>query len=152
MSKTIGQYKIAIIGPRDVVSGFKALGVEAFEAYSSEEALEQLKNIKQLSTDSSSSAYAVVCIIEDLMIDMDEKEYQRIMNSSFKPKEEASQKDMENFVNAVAAGRKVKELDANQTAGYLPAVVVLPGTSGSQGFAEARLRKLSEKAIGAAII
>jgi V/A-type H+-transporting ATPase subunit F len=38
------------------------------------------------------------------------------------------------------------------TAGALPAVVLLPGPQGSQGYAEARLRQLSEQAVGSAII
>ena len=148
MSKATTQYKIAIIGPTDVVSGFRALGVDTFSAHNSDLALEQLKNIKQLSANRE-SAYAVVCIIEDLMIGMDEKEYQRVLGGSFKRKEEPTQADREALVDAVAAGREIGE---SQSASYLPAVVILPGTKGSQGFAEARLRKLSEKAIGAAII
>lgn len=117
MSKNTNQYKIAIIGPTDVVSGFRVLGVESFEAHNPEEVLVQLKNIKKLSSDSAAkSAYAVVCIIEDLMLGIDEKEY----------------------IKAVS--------------GPLPAVVILPSSKGSQGLAEARLRKLAEKAIGASII
>ena len=149
MSNVTNQYKIAIIGPTDVVSGFRALGVDTFSAHNSDTALEQLKNIKQLLANSG-SAYAVVCIIEDLMIDMDEKEYSRVMSGSFKRKEEPTKADREAVIDAIAAGREIS--DQSQSVGSLPAVVILPGTSGSQGFAEARLRKLSEKAIGASII
>jgi V/A-type H+-transporting ATPase subunit F len=116
MSKDITN-KIAIIGPADIVSGFKALGVESFEAHTPDEAMSQLRKLKQIALDEqSTTVYAVVCIIEDLMVGIDEKEYSRVVE------------------------------------GPLPAVVILPGPQGSQGFAEARLRKLSEKAIGAAII
>ncbi len=117
MSKNTSQYKIAIIGPSDVVSGFRVLGVESFVAHNSEEVLGQLKKIKQLANSGEAkSIYAVVCIIEDLMIGIDEKEYAKAVN------------------------------------GPLPAVVILPSAKGSQGLAEARLRKLAERAIGAAII
>lgn len=117
MSKNINQYKIAIVGPNDVVSGFKALGVEAFDAKSSDEVLGQLRKIKQINNSENNQApYAVVCVIEDLMVGIDEKEYAKVVS------------------------------------GPLPAVVLLPSAKGSQGLAEARLRKLAEKAIGAAII
>ncbi len=149
MSKVSHQYKVAIIGQSDVVSGFRALGVDTFPAYSSDEALSQLKNIKQLTSETGSPAYAVVCIIEDLMIGMDEKEYSRVMSGSFRRNEDLTEGDKEAVVDAVTKGREVGEAGSNS---YLPAVVILPGTGGSQGFAEARLRKLSEKAIGAAII
>ncbi len=116
MSKNPNQYKIAIIGPSNVVSGFKALGVDAFTAQKSDEVILQLKKIKQINnSENESAAYAVVCIIEDLMLDIDEKEYAKAVH------------------------------------GPLPAVVMLPSSKGSQGLAEARLRKLSEKAIGASI-
>lgn len=116
MSKPLNKYKIAIIGPNDVVSGFKALGVEAFDAKNADDVLDQLRVIKQSNSMENSSPYAVVCIIEDLMIGMDEKEYAKVVN------------------------------------GPLPAVVLLPSAKGSQGVAEARLRKLAERAIGASII
>ena len=41
---------------------------------------------------------------------------------------------------------------ARVTAGALPAVVMLPGPQGSLGYAEARLKKLAEQAVGSAII
>lgn len=117
MSKSVNQYKIAIIGPGDVVSGFKVLGVESFVAHDSEEVILQLRKIKHLAMSGEvSSTFAVVCIIEDLMHGIDEKEYAKIVN------------------------------------GPLPAVVLLPSAKGSQGLAEARLRKLAERAIGASII
>ncbi len=117
MSKSVNQYRIAIIGPNDVVSGFKALGVEAFDAKNSDDVLRQFRKIKQSNnTENNETPYAVVCIIEDLMVGIDEKEYAKVAS------------------------------------GPLPAVVLLPSAKGSQGLAEARLRKLAERAIGASII
>jgi len=120
MSKVLNQYKIGIIGPDNVVSGFKALGVESLPANSPEEVLQQLRLIKNTAAttidSNTKSIFAVICIIEDLLIGIDEKEY------------------------------------AKAVSGPLPAVVILPSTKGSQGLAEKRLRRLAERAIGAAII
>lgn len=114
---TTNEYKIAIIGPSDTVSGFKALGVETFPAYSSVEALAALSKLKQQTQDPLSEVrYAVVCIIENLVTEVDQSEYAKIVE------------------------------------GPLPAVVILPGPEGSQGFAISRLRRLAEKAVGSAII
>ena len=110
-------YKIAIVGPLDTVSGFKALGVDSFRANTAEEALAQLKKIKDQTVDpASDTKYAVVCMIEDLVSDIDQTEYAKVVE------------------------------------GALPAVVLLPGPEGSNGFAVERLRKLAEKAVGSAII
>jgi len=76
----INEYKIAIIGPTDTVSGFKALGVDSFQAQTTEEALEQLKAIKKMTLDpSSNTKYAVVCIIEDLVTLVDQSEYAKVI-------------------------------------------------------------------------
>lgn len=118
MSTTnLTDYNIAIIGPKDVVSGLKVLGVEALPATTAEEALAQLRAIKQWHRDGvPGKQYAVVCIIENLLASVDQAEYAKVV------------------------------------AGALPAVVVLPGPEGSQGFATARLRALAERAVGSAII
>jgi V/A-type H+-transporting ATPase subunit F len=113
----INEYKIAIIGPLDTVSGFKALGVDSFQAQTTKEALEQLKFIKQETLNPESDMnYAIVCIIENLVAGFDQADYAKIVE------------------------------------GPLPAVVILPGPEGSQGFAISRLRRLAEKAVGSAII
>ena len=100
-----------------MVSGFRVLGVEALDAKSSDDVLGHLRRIKlSNNTENNQTPYAVVCIIEDLMVGIDEKEYTKVVS------------------------------------GPLPAVVLLPSAKGSQGLAEARLRKLAERAIGASII
>jgi V/A-type H+-transporting ATPase subunit F len=111
------EYKIAIIGPLETVSGFKALGVDSFQAQTAEEALDQLKTIKEQTLNpTSETKYAVVCIIEEMMTLVDQNEYAKVVE------------------------------------GPLPAVVLLPGPSGSSGFAIERLRMLAEKAVGSSII
>ncbi|MCA9362975.1 hypothetical protein KC851_01520 [Candidatus Kaiserbacteria bacterium] len=116
-NKKSSEYKIAIVGPEDTVSGFKALGVDSFPASTADEALTQLKKIKEHTLNPDSGAkYAVVCVIEDLVSLVDQHEYAKVVD------------------------------------GPLPAVVLLPGTEGSSGFAVERLRSLAEKAIGASVI
>lgn len=113
----LSKHTVAIIGPTDTVSGFRALGVETFPAHNAEELLTQLERIKSLTVDDTLPVvYAVVCVIEDVLTGVDEAAYARLLS------------------------------------GPLPAVVILPGPTGSQGQAEARLRRLAEKAVGSAII
>lgn len=79
MSKS-NDYKIAIVGPEDTVSGFKALGVDSFGANNAQEALEQLRKIKDSTIlPTSTEKYAVVCIIEDLVAEVDQTEYAKLV-------------------------------------------------------------------------
>ena len=83
MSTTNTEYKIAIVGPEDTVSGFKALGVQAFPAQTAEEAMEQLRTIKKLTVDPESAIkYAIVCIIEDLVTLVDQAEYAKVVEGA----------------------------------------------------------------------
>ena len=81
MSTSNNEYKIAIIGPIDTVSGFRALGVEAFDAQTGEAAMEQLRELKKAMLESESATkYAVVCVIEDLLTDVDPAEYAKVVS------------------------------------------------------------------------
>jgi Archaeal/vacuolar-type H+-ATPase subunit F len=100
-----------------MVSGFKALGVEAFDAAGPEEVLAYLRTIKQGNNDPEHpTTYAIVCVIDDVIQGVDQTEYAKVVE------------------------------------GALPAVVVLPGPTGSSGVAVERLRMLAQKAVGSAII
>ncbi len=80
MSKS-NDYKIAIIGPEDTVSGFKALGVDSFPAHNADEALTQLRQIKDSTIEpTSTEKYAVVCVIEDLVKEVDQTEYAKVVD------------------------------------------------------------------------
>ncbi len=80
---TNSRYHIAIVGPTDTVSGFKALGVDSYPAQNSSEVLAQLRVIKEKTTDpKSDTPYAVVCVIEDLLVDVDEQEYSKIVSGA----------------------------------------------------------------------
>lgn len=77
---TTNHYRIAIVGPTDMVSGFKALGVEAFDASTASEALDHLRQIKKVTIDPADDrAYAVVCVIDDVMHDVDQTEYAKVI-------------------------------------------------------------------------
>jgi len=77
---TNNSFRIAIVGPTDMVSGFKALGVEAFDATTPDQALEQLRAIKQVSNDpEAGKTYAVVCVIDDVLQDVDQAEYAKVV-------------------------------------------------------------------------
>lgn len=83
LMSTINEYKIAIVGPADTVSGFRALGVETFSATNAEEAMDQLRHIKQQTLDlESKNKYAVVCIIEDLVTLVDQTEYAKVVEGA----------------------------------------------------------------------
>lgn len=75
------EYKIAIIGPADTVSGFQALGVEAFDATTGQAAMDILRELKTATTESTAATkYAVVCVIEDLLTDVDPAEYAKVVS------------------------------------------------------------------------
>ena len=79
-NKTTPTYKIAIIGPTDMVSGLLALGVEAHNATNSAEALTQLRELKKISNDPADDrTYAVVCVIDDVLRGVDQVEYAKVI-------------------------------------------------------------------------
>ncbi|MEX1026954.1 MAG: V-type ATP synthase subunit F [Candidatus Paceibacterota bacterium] len=72
-------YTIAIIGPHDLVSGFRALGVEVFNADSSEEALKIITDLKkQTVSEDRAGAYGVVFVIDFLINGIPDDEYQKV--------------------------------------------------------------------------
>jgi len=74
------EYKIAIIGPEKVVSGFRALDVKPFFVETGDEALGTLKTIKKdLSDgDETENKFAVVLIIENILQEIDPDELEKI--------------------------------------------------------------------------
>lgn len=72
-------YKIAIVGPKEMVLGFKGLGLEVHDAESqsaAEEVLFELK--KQTITESSSDRYAIVFVLESFIKNLDREKYQKL--------------------------------------------------------------------------
>ena len=73
-------YKIAIIGPKDIISGFKALGVVPFDAETGEQALPILKKMKKdiEGKDKDQELYATVLIIESVMEEINDEDKERL--------------------------------------------------------------------------
>lgn len=102
-------YKIGIIGDRDSVLGFMALGFAVHEVSNSEEATEKLHALVK------SGEYAVIFITEGLAVNIEE--------------------DIAKYKDAP-----------------LPAITVIPGSSGSTGYGMANIKSAVERAVGADIL
>lgn len=72
------EYKTAIIGPSNVISGFKALGVIPFNAEDGETAVEILKKIKKDLQVETEAKFAVVIIIESLANKIPKDEFEKV--------------------------------------------------------------------------
>ncbi len=71
-------YRIAIIGPTDVISGFRAFGVDTFPAERGGELVEVLGRIRRESVDGGETGtYAVVIAIESLVGEVSRDEWER---------------------------------------------------------------------------
>lgn len=71
-------HNVAIIGPKDAIIGFSALGVKPFESYTADEALEILKTIKSDILEEKEKCFAIVLITEDLIRAIPQDEYKKI--------------------------------------------------------------------------
>lgn len=122
------QYKIAIVGSRETILGFKALGVEPVYANESAEALEELFALKGERVESggarpdgpvgreSRNKYAIVFVMEDLMTDITPDDYKKL------------------------------------TSDPLPAFIPLPSHLGSTGYGLKKLKGIVERAVGMDIL
>lgn len=99
--------KIAVLGHRDSVLGFRALGLDVFFAARREEALPQLHRLAR-------EDYSIIYITEDLA---------QIM--------------MEDIVKYIQRPS--------------PAIILIPGRTGSLGVAQKALKQAVERAVGADI-
>ena len=66
--------KIAIIGNKDTILGFKALGFKAFDANNPDEALKILQELKS----SEESKYSIIFIIEKLLMEISKVDYKKL--------------------------------------------------------------------------
>ncbi len=101
-------YKIAVIGDKDSILGFKTIGVDTFPVTSTQAALDTMKKLV-------SDQYGVIFITEALA------------------------QGMEDVINEMHKR-------------YLPAVVLIPNSRGTQGIGIEQIRSNVEKAIGADIL
>ncbi|MBO5204140.1 MAG: V-type ATP synthase subunit F [Clostridia bacterium] len=102
-------YKIGIIGERDSVLGFMALGFSVHEAENASVA-ERL-----LHTLAKSGEYAIIYIVENYAVELE---------------------------NEIA---KYKDVP-------LPAITVIPGMSGTNGYGMANIKSAAQRAVGADIL
>ena len=100
-------YKIAVIGDRDSVLGFRALGLDVFFTETDEQARSTLHRLVQ-------EEYAIIYLAEHLATPL--------------RAEIAKYKDF-----------------------AIPAIILIPGKTGSLGLAEAALQSAVERAVGADI-
>ena len=74
-------YSIAIIGQKDVILGFKAIGITAVNANTSEDALNALKELKSEKVTEAGierPKYAIIMLTEDLAKDFPEEDYKKL--------------------------------------------------------------------------
>jgi len=100
-------YKIAVLGDRDSVLGFKALGLDTYFVESTEEARQQLHRLAK-------EEYAIIYITEQLAADLTA--------------------DIARYKTTVT-----------------PAVILIPGKTGSLGLGAQALQSAIERAVGADI-
>ena len=100
-------YKIAVLGDRDSVLGFKALGLDVFFVENPEEARRELHRLAR-------ESYAIIYITEQLAADIPE--------------------DIARYKTTVT-----------------PAVILIPGKTGSLGLGAKALQSAVERAVGADI-
>ena len=100
-------YKIAVLGDRDSVLGFKALGLDIFPVEGTEEARQTLHKLAK-------EDYAIIYITEQLA--------------------QSVRADIDRYKTSVT-----------------PAVILIPGKSGSLGLGAQALQSAIERAVGADI-
>ena len=100
-------YKIAVMGDRDSVLGFKALGLDVYFAQDADTARHILHRL-------ANENYAVIYLTEQLAVNLGA--------------------DIARYKDAV-----------------MPAIILIPGKTGSLGLGEAGLKSAVERAVGADI-
>ncbi|MDP4008339.1 MAG: V-type ATP synthase subunit F [Candidatus Peregrinibacteria bacterium] len=73
----MNKYEIAIIGQKDMIMGFKAIGITAVNALTSEEALSVLKELKN-EKNGERAKYAIIMVTEELAKTFPEDEYKKL--------------------------------------------------------------------------
>ena len=72
-------YKIAVLGPKEVIAAFGAVGFSTYEVTNANAVLARLDKIKDITIDESNPVvYAVVCIIEDVLDNIDTEKYNQL--------------------------------------------------------------------------
>lgn len=66
--------KVAVIGPKNIVLGLKAFGIDVFIAVSSQEALTNLKELK------NQGKHSVIFVIKELLDGIPKDDYKKIQS------------------------------------------------------------------------
>ena len=77
----MNQYKMAIIGPRETILGFKALGLEPVYATDPKEAVEHLFSLKREKVEiggENLNKYAIIFIMEELAREVTPDDYKKL--------------------------------------------------------------------------
>ncbi|MBT4384737.1 V-type ATP synthase subunit F [Candidatus Peregrinibacteria bacterium] len=77
----MSKYEIAIIGPREVVLGFKAIGLQTEFSMNAEETLQKLTELKSQKVDEREK-YAIIFILESHAKNIPKEEYKKITNDA----------------------------------------------------------------------
>ncbi|MBT4917736.1 V-type ATP synthase subunit F [Candidatus Peregrinibacteria bacterium] len=115
------KFKTAIVGNKDTILGFKALGLETHDSNTGEEATAKLFELKKKEividskTGETRPAYAVIFITEDLAMKISDEDYKKLSENA------------------------------------LPAIVPVPGSKGTSGYGLKRIGKMVERAVGSDI-
>ncbi len=79
------KHEIAIIGNKDTILGFKALGLKVFDANTTEKAIEILIELKKevlVTGKEEKPKYAIIFITEDLAINITEDAWEKLGKSA----------------------------------------------------------------------
>lgn len=112
-------YKLAIIGTKDQILGFKALGVTAAQVQNFEQARDKVLELTNETVKGEDGEmrkkYAIIFIMEEYAMKLTKEDYAKLNK------------------------------------GALPAIVPIPGISGTTGFGVQRIKKMVEQAVGSDI-
>lgn len=115
------KYSIAIVGNKETILGFKALGFKTFNANTTEDAVKVLFELRaeeiviDKKTGETRPVYAIIFITEELAMDITKEDYKKLSQ------------------------------------GALPAIIPVPGSKGTTGYGIKRIGKMVEQAVGSDI-
>ena len=123
-------YRAAVIGDRDSIYGFAALGLEVFPVTDSEIGSKTLRRLAE-------GEYAVIYITEALAAELEERR--------------GAIQEAEAAVEALQERIRQQELDHFRLQ-PLPAIIPIPGVTGNTGMGIKMVKKSVEQAVGSDII
>ncbi len=72
------QYKVAVVGPKDLVFGFKALGATVMPAQDSNQALEVIAEAREQTISGGEEKFAVIMVTAGLAQGISDDDYKKI--------------------------------------------------------------------------